>query len=42
MFGKMTDRLGRTLQRLGIKRQMRDVTPNVADYVAHINAEEVP
>lgn len=41
LFGKLTDRLGRTLQRLGIKRVPRDVTPNVADYVAHLNAEEV-
>jgi hypothetical protein len=39
LFGKLTDRLGRTLQRLGIKRTPRDVTPSVADYVAHINAE---
>ena len=39
-FGKLTDRLGRTLQRLGIKRVPRDVTPSVADYVAHINADE--
>jgi hypothetical protein len=40
LFGKLTDRLGRTLQRLGIKRVPRDVTPSVADYVAHINADE--
>ena len=25
VFGKLTDRLGRCLQRLGIKRQLRDV-----------------
>ena len=40
LFGKLADRLGRTLQRLGIKRVPRDVTPSVADYVAHINADE--
>lgn len=40
VFGKLTDRLGRTLQRLGIKRVPRDVTPNVADYIKHINAAE--
>jgi hypothetical protein len=40
VFGKLTDRLGRTLQRLGIKRVPRDVTPSVSDYIAHINANE--
>ena len=39
LFGKLTDRLGRVLQRLGIKRTPRDVTPSVADYIEHINAE---
>jgi hypothetical protein len=37
VFGKLTDRLGRTLQRLGIKRVPRDVTPSVSDYIKHIN-----
>jgi hypothetical protein len=26
-FGTLTDRLGRTFQRLGLKRQQRNVTP---------------
>jgi hypothetical protein len=34
VFGKLTDRLGRTLQRLGIKRVPRDVTPTLAQYIA--------
>jgi hypothetical protein len=28
-YGMLTDRLGRTLQRLGLKRQARDVTPTL-------------
>jgi hypothetical protein len=39
LFGKMTDRLGRTLQRLGLKRIARDVTPTVEEYLAAVNAE---
>lgn len=27
MYGKLTDRLGRTLQRLGLRRRARDITP---------------
>jgi hypothetical protein len=38
LYGKLTDRLGRVLQRLGIERTPRDVTPSVKDYVEHINA----
>jgi hypothetical protein len=34
IFGKLTDRLGRTLQRLGIKRIPKDVTPTLAQYIA--------
>jgi hypothetical protein len=30
-FGQLTDRLGRTFNRLGLKRQQRDVTPSFAD-----------
>jgi hypothetical protein len=30
-YGTLTDRLGRCLQRLGLKRQARDVTPSVAE-----------
>ena len=37
LFGKLTDRLGRVLQRLGIKRTPRDVTPTVDEYIEHIN-----
>jgi hypothetical protein len=32
-FGKLTDRLGRTFQRLGLRRKQRDVTPNLRDYL---------
>jgi hypothetical protein len=39
LFGRLTDRLGRTLQRLGLKRVPRDVTPNVDDYIAHLNKQ---
>jgi hypothetical protein len=37
LYGKLTDRLGRCLQRLGIKRTPRDVTPTLAEYIEHIN-----
>lgn len=33
VFGKLTDRLGRTFQRLGLRRKQRDVTPTVAEYL---------
>jgi hypothetical protein len=33
-FGKLTDRIGRAFQRLGLKRQPRDVTPSLAQYLA--------
>jgi hypothetical protein len=39
LFGRLTDRLGRTLQRIGLKRVPRDATPSVAEYIEHINAE---
>jgi hypothetical protein len=40
VYGTLTDRLGRCFQRLGLKRQMREVLspPSVADYVKHIEA----
>jgi hypothetical protein len=43
LYGKLTDRLGRCLQRLGIKRVPRDVelTPSVSDYIEHIKATEI-
>lgn len=40
LFGKMTDRLGRTLQRIGLKRIPRDVTPSVNDYIEHVNTHD--
>jgi hypothetical protein len=40
VYGKLTDRLGRCFHRLGLKRQSRDVTPSVSEYLEHINAEE--
>jgi hypothetical protein len=39
VFGKLTDRLGRCLERLGIKRVPRDVTPTLAQYIAGVEAE---
>lgn len=39
-YGQLTDRLGRVLSRLGIKRQPRDVTPSVAEYIAHVAEQE--
>jgi hypothetical protein len=40
IFGTLTDRLGRTLQRLGLRRVPRDVTPpSVAEYLDHINKQ---
>ena len=36
LFGKLTDRLGRTLQRLGIKRVARNVTPTLAEYLKSV------
>jgi hypothetical protein len=39
-YGMLTDRLGRTLHRLGIKRQTRDVTPlDPLDYARRFDAE---
>jgi hypothetical protein len=34
IYGELTDRLGRALQRLGLKRRPRDVTPTSQDYLA--------
>jgi hypothetical protein len=33
-FGKLSDRIGRAFQRLGLKRQPKDVTPSLAEYLA--------
>ena len=38
-YGQMSDRLGRCLQRLGIKREPRNVTPDLASYIKHRQAE---
>jgi len=32
-YGTLTDRLGRTLVRLGLRRVPRDVSPSLADYL---------
>jgi hypothetical protein len=34
LFGQLTDRLGRCLQRLGLERKSRDVTPSLSAYLA--------
>jgi hypothetical protein len=34
LFGQLTDRLGRCLQRLGLERKARDVTPTLQSYLA--------
>lgn len=39
-YGKLTDRLGRTFHRLGLKRQQRNVTPNLEQYL-EAKAQEV-
>jgi hypothetical protein len=31
-YGQLTDRLGRAFQRLGLKRVMHDVTPDLGAY----------
>ena len=33
-YGTLTDRLGRALQRLGLRRVPRDVSPTLAEYLA--------
>jgi len=39
-FGRLVDRLGRALQRIGLKRVPRDVGPSLADIIAEDEAEE--
>ncbi len=34
VFGQLSDRIGRAFQRLGLKRTKRDVTPDLASYIA--------
>jgi hypothetical protein len=36
----LVNALRRTLETVGLKRIARDITPSVADYVAHLAAEE--
>jgi hypothetical protein len=33
LYGQLTDRLGRCLQRLGLERKARDVSPTLQDYL---------
>ena len=33
VYGQLTDRLGRAFQRLGLKRVMHDVTPDLGAYL---------
>jgi hypothetical protein len=40
LFGRLTDRLGRTLQRVGLRRRPRDVTPTLADILAEEEAAQ--
>jgi hypothetical protein len=35
VFGKLSDRLGRCFQRLGLERKQRNVTPTLSDYLLH-------
>ena len=34
-YGQLTDRLGRAFQRLGLRRQPRDITPALEAYLSH-------
>jgi len=40
LYGRLVDRLGRTLQRVGLRRAPRDITPSLADIIAQDEAEE--
>jgi hypothetical protein len=40
LYGTLTDRLGRCFQRLGLKRQPRDVTPTLSEYLAALRQSE--
>jgi hypothetical protein len=42
LYGTLTDRLGRTFQRLGLKRQLRDVTPTLGQYLESKVQQEAP
>jgi hypothetical protein len=34
LYGRLTDRLGRAFQRLGLDRKTKDITPSLAEYIA--------
>jgi hypothetical protein len=40
VYGTLTDRLGRAFHRLGLKRQPRDVTPTLSEYLAALRQSE--
>ena len=40
LYQRTANSLRRMLEAVGLKRVARNVTPSVAEYVAHINAEE--
>jgi hypothetical protein len=40
VYGMLTDRLGRCFHRLGLKRQQRDVSPTLQDYLRSLPAPE--
>src|SRR5262249_36436623 len=39
-YGMLTDRLGRAFHRLGLKRQPRDVTPTLSEYLAALRQSD--
>jgi hypothetical protein len=39
-YGKLTDRLGRCFQRLGIERRAKDVGPTLTEYLAQFREPE--
>ena len=39
-YGMLTDRLGHAFHRLGLKRQPRDVTPTLSEYLAALRQSE--
>lgn len=39
-YATLVNALRRTLETVGLKRASRDITPSVAEYVAHLAAEE--
>jgi hypothetical protein len=39
-YGQLTDRLGRAFARIGLKRQSRDLTPTLSEYLSSLPAED--